>query len=428
MVPQSKPLAQPAFNAATRSSASRCPKNLKLWAATLTLALAALGFASTLNAPKLTASDHDDGDIDVRSRALSLTDLYAFREKDQNPSAQDGDLILVMNTNPRSLARQQYFFSENARYEFRISRVQDKNAVPSANADIRLQFEFSPPDRSNRQRIKFTAFDGGDINTLTSNNDGTAITTTTLNDSPKINRINVRGQIITAFAGLREDPFYFDVEQFFRVRAGLAGFGPKVGFRPANTALDFAKGYNVNAIVVRVPRSLLQRGSNTTTFDVWLSLLIKDPRNDQFVQTEQLARPGLNEALLISQTNLAAYNRLQPTRTVTPELLEVRNEAKQTLLALGNTDARAESLLTAFLPDVMRIDTTGPSGFANDLNTLGSPIRGRKLEDDVIDIALTVLSNGAVKTDNVSYQGTPGNPAQGHQPLVGSFPYLALPN
>jgi len=76
----------------------------------------------------------------------------------------------------------------------------------------------------------------------------------------------------------------------------------------------------------------------------------------------------------------------------------------------------------------MRIDTTGPSGFANALNAKGSPIRGRMLTDDVIDIAFSVLTNGAVTTDNVSYQGTAGNPGQGHDPLDANFPYLALPN
>ena len=76
----------------------------------------------------------------------------------------------------------------------------------------------------------------------------------------------------------------------------------------------------------------------------------------------------------------------------------------------------------------MRIDTQGPSGYGLALNALGSPIRGRMLEDDVIDTTLSVLTNGAITTDNVSYAGTPGNPSQGHDPLEPKFPYLALPN
>ncbi len=71
---------------------------------------------------------------------------------------------------------------------------------------------------------------------------------------------------------------------------------------------------------------------------------------------------------------------------------------------------------------------TRPSGYGNALNVKGSPIRGRLLKDDVIDITLSVLTNGAITGDNVSYEGTPGNASQGHQPLINSFPYLAPAN
>jgi hypothetical protein len=43
-----------------------------------------------------------------------------------------------------------------------------------------------------------------------------------------------------------------------------------------------------------------------------------------------------------------------------------------------------------------------------------------------VDQTLSVLTNGAITSDNVSYNGA--GPAQGHQPLVPQFPYLALPN
>ena len=143
---------------------------------------------------------------------------------------------------------------------------------------------------------------------------------------------------------------------------------------------------------------------------------------------EEFGRPGINEALILSQTNLAAFNRAQPTRVTSGAVGKVITEAKGTLKALGNSDARTNALLKALLPDVMRFDTTGPSGFGNALNALGAPIRGRMLKDDVIDAELSILSNGAVTTDNVSFDGTPGNPGQGHQQPLSSFPYLATPN
>lgn len=410
---------------------ARSQPRRKLGLLTIALAAAALGITSTLVPPALKASDHDDGDIDIRSRALSLTDLYVFREKDQNANAREDDLILVMNTNPRSLARQQYYFSTQARYDFRVSRVANKDAAPTGTPDATLRFTFSAPDSQNRQRITITtSLDGGRTKQVyTATTSGQPIYTTPLaanpNTPPTLNQVAIGDSVITVFSGLREDPFFFDVEQYFRVRAGLAGLGPAAGFRPVDKAVDFAKGYNVNSIVVRVPRRLLQGKTNATTFDVWLALMSPDPKTRRFVQTEQLARPGINELLTTSRQEIyALYNQTQPSINRP----EIRNDIRTVLRAVGNSDARANVLVNAFLPDVMRIDTTGASGYGNALNQLGAPIRGRKLLDDVVDISLSVVTNGAVTTDNVSYQGTPGNPAQGHQPLSPAFPYLALPN
>ncbi|HEY9620320.1 MAG TPA: DUF4331 domain-containing protein [Crinalium sp.] len=407
-------------------------RTLGLSAFALMLATAAFGVSAAISPPKLQASDHDDGDIDVRSRALSLTDLYLFREKDQNPGVATDDLILVMNTNPRSLARQQYFFSNNARYEIKLARVGNVDAGATGVPDLTLRFTFAPPVANNRQRVTLTVVDrNGRETPITRGANGNLVTTPiTEASNPTLNRVRVNGQPITFFAGLREDPFFFDVEQYFRVRAALAGLGPvpQPLFRTPDKAIDFTKGYNVNSIVVRVPRKLLQGATNATAFDAWLTISIPDPRTGRFTQTEQLARPGINELLTSSRQSIyTAYNRTQPSRARNSVNSSIRADIKGVLQLLGNTPARADALLNALLPDVMRIDTTQPSGYAT-LSRQGNLIGGRKLLDDVIDISFTVLTNGAVTTDNVSYTGEPGNPAQGHQPLLTSFPYLAPPN
>ena len=391
------------------------------------LILAGISIAALLVAasfPKgLMASDHDDGEVDTKGRNLNLTDLYAFREQDQNSAAAAGDLVLVMNTNPRSVARQQYFFSTNARYEFKLSQVADKDATPTGKEDVTLRFEFSPPNDRQQQQIKFTVIKDGKESAA--NN----LRTTPLNsEKPIVNELAANGSKISVFAGLREDPFFFDVEQFFRVRAGALGTGPAVGFRPPNQALDFAKGYNVNAIAIRIPQQLIQGKNGAKVFDIWETISLKDPVTGKYQQVERLARPGINEGLITSNNLLNTFNSVPPTADLSPAAAPIGAEATRTLRALGNSPERAKALLTAFLPDVMRIDTTGPSGFANALNAKGSPIRGRLFKDDTVDTVLSVLTNGAVTSDNVSYEGSSGNPAQGHKPLEKSFPYLALPN
>jgi Domain of unknown function (DUF4331) len=384
------------------------------------VSIAALLVATGL--PKaLVASDHDDGEVDTKGRSLNLTDLYVFREKDQNPNARDGDLILTMNTNPRSVARQQYFFSTNARYEFKLTRVGDKEATPTGQEDITLRFEFSAPNDRNQQQIKFTVIRDGKETSARN------LYTTPLNEKPVINRLGSDDSKIAVFAGLREDPFFFDVEQFFRVRAGALGTGPGVGFRPSNQAIDFAKGYNVNTITARIPQEFLSGKNGAKIYDVWETISIRDG-NGKYQQVERLGRPGINEGLITSNNLLNIFNSVPPTADLSPAAGPIGAEATRTLKALGNNDERTKALLGAFLPDVMRIDTTGASGYANALNSKLSPIRGRMLKDDVIDITVNLLSNGAIKGDNVSYDGPGGNAAQGHKPLEGNFPYLALPN
>ncbi|MEB3292178.1 MAG: DUF4331 domain-containing protein [Synechococcales bacterium] len=372
------------------------------------------------------ASDHDDGETSTKGRNVSLTDLYVFQEKTQNANAKDGDLIFVMGTNPRSLARQQYYFSDKARYEFHVTQVSDVNARPTGQEDMVLRFEFEAPKGNAQQRFQLTTFAKG--RAIGTTRGHTTPLASNPNAAPVINQGTIAGYPVTVFAGLREDPFFFDVEQFFRVRAGALGIGPQVEFRSANQALDFAKGYNFNAIVVRVPRNLLQTGSQATVFDVWQTISVRDPRSHKFNQVERLGRPAVNEGLVVTNAFLNAFNSIPPSADLSNAAAPVRAEAKQTLLSLGNSSARADALLTAFLPDVMRIDTKRPSGYLNATNSLGAPITGRLLLDDTVDQTLSVLTGNPNATDNVSYVGAVGNPAQGHDPLVSSFPYLALPN
>lgn len=406
-----------------KSSVRNWKKTLSVGGLMLGL-MAAAGTATLVN-----ASDHDDGEKELKGRNLNLTDLYVFREGDQNPSASTDDLVFIMDTNPRSLARQQYYFSNKSRYEFMVSRVSDIDASPTGEPDITLRFEFSAPDGNQQQTYTMTALENG--TTI-----GTASgKTTPLNNEPAVNSADVGGSTVKIFAGLREDPFFFDVEQFFRVRAGALGIGPAVGFRDPSEAVDFAAGYNVNAIALQVPIALLQGSSEATTFDVWQTISIGSGKS--FNQVERLARPAVNEGLVVTNDFLNTLNEVTPAfeaaalagqQPAAGAAAPVVGEVQKTLMALGNDEERTGALIGAFLPDVMRIDTTAPSGYGNALNAKGSPVRGRMLTDDVIDITLSVLTDGAITSDNVSYEGTPGNPSQGHDPLISDFPYLAPAN
>lgn len=226
------------------------------------------------------ASDHDDGETQIKSRNLNLTDLYVFREDWQTGNqADNGNLIMVMNTNPRSLPRQQYFFNTEAIYSFHIGRQSSEENAVTGQTDLRLDFRFQPPGANGSQAFAMDVVNTVNelpVSQTTASGGATTPAAPLLGDpnpTPVVNNFTVNNSTISVFAGLREDPFFFDVEQFFKVRAGLAGAGPSVGFNPPDQAQDFAYDYNVNAIVVRAPISFLQANSEPV-FDVWETITL----------------------------------------------------------------------------------------------------------------------------------------------------------
>lgn len=231
-----------------------------------------------LSAHTVKASDHDDGSQATAQKNHGLTDLYVFREKDQNPSASGDNLIFVMNTNPRSEAGKQYYFATDARYEFHVSAVGHNADAPTGKDDMVMTLEFGEPDTNAKQQaISFNITrDGQPMTTPVSTGaDGKVMVTTPLGGTPVTNTVKIVDQPVSIFAGMREDPFFFDVDQFLKVRASAAARAggdtqPQVTFR--NPGVDFTAGLNVNAIVLRVPKALLP---NTTTYDVWETISVK---------------------------------------------------------------------------------------------------------------------------------------------------------
>jgi hypothetical protein len=79
---------------------------------------------------------------------------------------------------------------------------------------------------------------------------------------------------IQLFAGLRDDPFFIDLEQFFRIlpdRAPVQGPLSKIGPKPEasafrNPGIDFLRNINALAIVVELPAALLL-GANAGAAD-----------------------------------------------------------------------------------------------------------------------------------------------------------------
>jgi hypothetical protein len=86
---------------------------------------------------------------------------------------------------------------------------------------------------------------------------------------------------IQLFAGLRDDPFFIDLEQFFRIipdrkpATGALSQLPETpsasAWRPAGTAVDFLRTFNALAFVVELPTALLTEGG-TARIGVWATV------------------------------------------------------------------------------------------------------------------------------------------------------------
>ncbi len=165
-----------------------------------------------------------------------------------------------------------------------------------------------------------------------------------------------------------------------------------------------------------------------------------------WIQLNRMGNPLFNEAL-VPLRDKDNYNRTSPVNDASfatyarnPELAVLLNAVFGTSIPSDNR----EDLVAIFIPDVMRVDTTtepttlpGQLGFSrlslfggdniNRDNGAGDAIyagfpNGRRIGDDVIDIALTALAAGTLPGavgDNVA-----ANDQLYHQ----VFPYLGTPH
>lgn len=268
------------------------------------LAVSAVAIASAIGAgayfKQSEASDHDDGERDIKSRALNLTDHFAFKSGD--------DLVLIMYVNPRSLPGRQYTLSTNARYEFHVTKVASRTAKPVPQNDYVFRFEAKDPDAAGVQDITLTVFKDGSRSGAPVIGKSTSFLASKANEAANltVNTGDAGGIGVKWFVGMRADSFYFDVNRFFQVRAFLASrfFGGAGGngnatatlaancegdaflqgiggvdpdgdvinlFNPPSCAPDFTKNLNVTAIVLNVPLDAL----DSTVFDTWSTISVK---------------------------------------------------------------------------------------------------------------------------------------------------------
>ncbi len=228
------------------------------------------------------------------------------------------------------------------------------------------------------------------------------------------------------WAGPRDDSFFADAAGIFDLLDPRI-LGPD-GHGQTGNGVDGFKGYNVLTFAIQIPLSSLPQLSYRDAFTgaskgvgvyasvsrpkVTLRSNHRDPdSHGPWIQVNRLGNPLFNE-VLVALKDKDNYNRDVPTDDATkyktyalaPELPVLINAVFGTSFV---TTGRAD-LAAVYIPDVLRVDTTtGPvpligaggnrlSGIGGDTTNgkwSGWP-NGRRLGDDVVDIALTAIASG----------------------------------
>jgi hypothetical protein len=228
--------------------------------AVLGLVLAAAGGVGLVGA--LDASDHQDTpEVELNPR-MDINDVYAF------PGSTDDRIVLVLSTSSplTPSASATAAFDPNLLYQLKVDNTGD------AVEDLVLQFTFTG---GGSQRVEMR----GPARPVR-----TGIMNVLLDQQPSMtgatNMTHGSANAVQLFAGVRDDPFFIDLEQFFRIvpdrkpatgpLSQLPSTPTATSFRGAGSAVDFLRGLNGLAIVVELPKATLLGGGDR--IGVWATV------------------------------------------------------------------------------------------------------------------------------------------------------------
>jgi hypothetical protein len=328
-----------------------------------------------------------------------INDVYAFHGSDESRT------VLAMTTNPAinapTISGFGGKFGSNVRYILNVDR--DGDAIQ----DLAYVVTFDDGAPGN-QSYTVTRYTGANAMTLAQGNvRGSGSTagngTTALKGDGKI------------FAGVRSDPFFFDLTGFvgslFQIGTDALSNHPTCTL---NNPTDTFSGFDTNAIVIEVPDDQLGGaigvwGQTTYTLDGGITWLAGDQMGRPAINTvfnTKLVEPAPGAASLSKNQ----FNATPPSQQRTAFGGKFRTNVVNTLAALGgyDPDGAGGDIANLLLPDVLTYNTADPLGFLN----------GRDLDDDVIDIELGLVTANGITGDCVAPHGD----------YLSVFPYLGMPH
>ena len=213
--------------------------------------------ATAVGVGRLVASDHQDTpEVELNPR-MDINDVYAFPGSGGTSTDR---VTLVMTTSSPIPSGTNAEFDPNLLYQLKIDNTADgkEDLVIQARFDGNGGYTITGP---------IAPASTGQIGTIVSG--GTTVTGTVGQSAT--------GGNLQVFAGLRADPFFIDLEQFFKIIPDRRpATGPlsvpqtqqATAFR--SPGVDFLRPFNALAIVVELPKSQLVSSTATdASFGLW---------------------------------------------------------------------------------------------------------------------------------------------------------------
>ena len=443
-------------------------------------AFLSLGLAMSTLAPTAgEASSHREAPFTASEPQIDNTDVYAFTSPD-NPST----VTLISNWIPfeePAGGPNFYPFAEKTRYDIMISNDGD------AAAEITYRWVFTDHYRNAESQFLYntgqvSSLDDLDLNFYQTYNlkelrAGRRAKTLVRNAIAAPSDVgaasmpsyeDLRDQAIQSFgasktyAGQADDPFFLDLRVFDLLYGG--------DFSEAGD--DTLRGFNTNTLAIQVPKTDLAQGgdvaANNSVIGVWStasrrSAKISDPKTGavsfqgKFAQVSRLGQPLVNEVVV--PVGLKDYfNASKPPKDeqflaavnepILPKVVEAVYGIEEPDSDPDKAGIQRDDLIAVFLTgiegvtqpenvepsEVLRLNLSTPpcdEGTCADYSPLGviggdnaGFPNGRRLADDVIDIALQVFEGELIGNPNELADGVNAN----EKSFLSTFPYVALPH
>lgn len=230
----------------------------------IALLAATLAATAGLAVTAARGSDHQDTPEVELSPRMDVNDVYAFEG-----SSPDRIVLAVTTSSPLTPAQTPgASFDPDLLYQIKVDN--DGDAVE----DLVLQVTFEGTGAGQRVVVR------GPVAPAM-----TGMRTTLVDAAPvvsgTVNTVLGSPADLQVFAGPRDDPFFLDLEQFFRIipdrkpvsgaLSALPDTATASAFRPAGSAVDYLAGINTLAIVIELPESLLTAGG-TSRLGLWATI------------------------------------------------------------------------------------------------------------------------------------------------------------